>query len=129
MKNLIIITFLISTLSSCLKREKKWEGNTSIQYTITGKLYSKVTMLPIKGFGVAIRQSDKSFNQQEDYKVTDPHCYTDSAGYFSISYYPTTYNSGINLYKVPDNYSCCIDLEILDNIQKGANLDVGIIYY
>ncbi len=61
--------------------------------------------------------------------ATDPNCNTDSNGHFSISYFPTDFNGGINLYKVPKDCSCCIDLDILDNIKKGVNLNVGTIYY
>ena len=129
MKKIIAFTISAIMFASCLKKETKWEGDTNVQYSISGKLYSKSTMLPISNFGVAIRQSDKSFNQQQDYKPSDPKCTTDSNGYFSITYIPTDYNGGINLYKVPKDYSCCIYLQILDNIPKGKNLDVGIIYY
>lgn len=129
MKKIITIALVTSLLTSCLKKEIKWEGNTSVQYTITGKLYKQSTMLPIRDFGIALRQSDKSFDERYDYKSTDPKCITDSNGYFSISYFPTDYNGGVNLYKIPKDYSCCIDLDILDNITKGKDLDVGVIYY
>ena len=119
---------IVFALSSCTKKETKSESNNNTQFTITGKLYNKMTMAPIKNFAVAIRQSDKSFNPQHDYKITDPNSITDSTGYFSITYYPTENNGGINLYKVPSNYSCCIDLEIIDNIPKGVNYEVGTIY-
>ena len=129
MKYILTILFLTCLLTSCLKKETKWEGDTSIQYTITGKLYNKKTMMPIKNFAIAIRQSDKEFDERYDFKATDPNCKTDSNGYFSISYFPTDFNGGINLYKVPKDYTCCIDLDILNNIKKGVNLNLGTIYY
>lgn len=121
MKQFILGILTCSILVSCSKTSDPTNLNYLKTYTVTGTLISSNTHLPLKGRGISLSQSNNM-------DTTDPGTVTDSNGYFKISYHPNGTNQ-LNLHPTLANYQCVFtDINILENIPKGKDIDLGTIY-
>lgn len=121
MKQFIFLLLLCCMIISCSKKPNMPAIDYSKTYTVTGILISSNTHLPLIGRGISISQSDNM-------DTTDPGSVTDSNGYFKISYHPNS-TKQLNLHPTLASYQCVFtDINILENIPKGKNENLGTIY-
>ena len=94
-------------------------------YTISGNLVktdANGNFVPIRGRKLALSQ----INYPTD---SDIVCFTDTAGYFSISYQPVNNNLNLMLHPWLNSYACVFSsIAILENIPKGKNINFGTVY-
>lgn len=127
MKVIYLFIAISLFICSCSKKKNKITYSTT-PYTVEGQLYKTSTNKPIVGYGIVIRQDDDDNDPRYDYLPTDPRSYSDSTGKFIITYYPSSYNGKINLYKLPIDYTCHVYNTLLSGIEKNKNLNLGKLY-
>ncbi|MBA3830053.1 MAG: hypothetical protein H0X33_14020 [Taibaiella sp.] len=121
MKRLLMCAALIIACTSCKKTDDPSAIDTTTTYTLKGQLISYKTKTPLVGKLVALAQVDTA-------AITDPSAMTDSNGTFEIAYHPNSYRA-LNLHPVYVSYQCVFtDINILENITKNVNVDLGAIY-
>ena len=121
MKWFIFLAICTCTIISCSKKTNTPPIDYSQTYTVSGTLVSSFSLKPLAGKAVSLSQSDNM-------DTTDPGAVTDSNGYFQISYHTNGTNQ-LNLHPTLASYQCVFtDINILENIPKGKNENLGTIY-
>lgn len=123
-KTLLILLLLPILATSCIKGDKNNNdlANNTGPYTVQGYLLSYSNGKPVTNVKIALSQSMW-------YTTDEPACVTDSNGYFNISYQPNGSLQLLHLHPWESNYDCqYANIDIIANLPKGQNLNLGNIY-